>query len=285
MHNKIPPIVLPKVEFTREFAFSEQDFERVRQLIYKEAGISLNPTKKDMVYGRLVRRIRELKLDGFAAYVDFLQSAGGKREFELFVNALTTNLTFFFREEHHFHMLADYLKTLPAGQEISIWCAASSTGEEPYSIAMTALEALGGRGNINILATDLDTSVLEVGRKGIYSADKITKLPAGYAARYFDKLPDGNYQAKAQLRSMITFSQLNLVHNNWPMRKQFDALFCRNVMIYFDRDTQFAVLKKFHPLIKPHGLLFVGHSENFYFASDYFSLRGKTVYELARRKP
>ncbi len=285
MHNKIPPIILPKVEFTREFAFSEQDFERVRQLIYKEAGISLNPTKKDMVYGRLVRRIRELKLDGFAAYVDFLQSAGGKREFELFVNALTTNLTFFFREEHHFHMLADYLKTLPAGQEISIWCAASSTGEEPYSIAMTALEALGGRGNINILATDLDTSVLEVGRKGIYSADKITKLPAGYAARYFDKLPDGNYQAKAQLRSMITFSQLNLVHNNWPMRKQFDALFCRNVMIYFDRDTQFAVLKKFHPLIKPHGLLFVGHSENFYFASDYFSLRGKTVYELARRKP
>jgi chemotaxis protein methyltransferase CheR len=285
MHNKIPPIILPKVEFTREFAFSEQDFERVRQLIYKEAGISLNPTKKDMVYGRLVRRIRELKLDGFAAYVDFLQSAGGKREFELFVNALTTNLTFFFREEHHFHMLADYLKTLPAGQEISIWCAASSTGEEPYSIAMTALEALGGRGNINILATDLDTSVLEVGRKGIYSADKITKLPAGYAARYFDKLPDGNYQAKAQLRSMITFSQLNLVHNNWPMRKQFDALFCRNVMIYFDRDTQFAVLKKFHPLIKPHGLLFVGHSENFYFASDYFALRGKTVYELARRKP
>lgn len=285
MHNKIPPIILPKVEFTREFAFSEQDFERVRQLIYKEAGISLNPTKKDMVYGRLVRRIRELKLDGFAAYVDFLQSAGGKREFELFVNALTTNLTFFFREEHHFHMLADYLKTLPAGQEISIWCAASSTGEEPYSIAITALEALGGRGNINILATDLDTSVLEVGRKGIYSADKITKLPAGYAARYFDKLPDGNYQAKAQLRSMITFSQLNLVHNNWPMRKQFDALFCRNVMIYFDRDTQFAVLKKFHPLIKPHGLLFVGHSENFYFASDYFALRGKTVYELARRKP
>jgi chemotaxis protein methyltransferase CheR len=284
MHNKIPPIVLPKVEFTREFAFSEQDFERVRQLIYKEAGISLNPTKKDMVYGRLVRRIRELKLDGFAAYVDFLQSAGGKREFELFVNALTTNLTFFFREEHHFHMLADYLKTLPAGQEISIWCAASSTGEEPYSIAMTALEALGGRGNISILATDLDTSVLEVGRKGIYSADKITKLPAGYAARYFDKLPDGNYQAKAQLRNMITFSQLNLVHNNWPMRKQFDALFCRNVMIYFDRDTQFAVLKKFHPLIKPHGLLFVGHSENFYFASEYFALRGKTVYELARRK-
>jgi chemotaxis protein methyltransferase CheR len=284
MHNKIPPIVLPKVEFTREFAFSEQDFERVRQLIYKEAGISLNPTKKDMVYGRLVRRIRELKLDGFAAYVDFLQSAGGKREFELFVNALTTNLTFFFREEHHFHMLAEYLKTLPAGQEISIWCAASSTGEEPYSIAMTALEALGGRGNISILATDLDTSVLEVGRKGIYSADKITKLPAGYAARYFDKLPDGNYQAKAQLRNMITFSQLNLVHNNWPMRKQFDALFCRNVMIYFDRDTQFAVLKKFHPLIKPHGLLFVGHSENFYFASEYFALRGKTVYELARRK-
>ncbi|MDC7703324.1 CheR family methyltransferase [Vogesella indigofera] len=280
----MPPIILPKIDFTREFAFSDQEFERIRQLIYKEAGIALNPTKKDMVYGRLVRRIRELKLNSFAAYIDFLQSIAGKREFEQFVNALTTNLTFFFREEHHFQILAEHLKKLAGKGEINIWCAASSTGEEPYSIAIAALEALGSGSRIQIQATDLDTSVLEVGRKGIYSADKISRLPPGHAARYFDKLPDGNYQAKAQLREMITFSRLNLVDANWAQRKQFDAIFCRNVMIYFDRDTQLAVLKKFHPLLKAHGLLFVGHSENFYFAADYFTLRGKTVYELAKAR-
>ena len=287
MQNKIPPVVLPKIDFNREFAFSDQDFERVRQLIYKEAGIALNPTKKDMVYGRLVRRIRELKLASFSAYIEFLQSIAGKQEFEQFVNALTTNLTFFFREEHHFQMLGEHLKGLAGKGELSIWCAASSTGEEPYSIAIAALEALGGssgRAPVQIVATDLDTSVLEVGRKGIYSADKIARLPAGYAQRYFDKLADGNYQAKQQLRDMISFSRLNLIDVNWSVRKQFDAIFCRNVMIYFDRDTQLSVLKKFHPLLKTHGLLFVGHSENFYFASDYFTLRGKTVYELAKAK-
>lgn len=284
MQNKMPPISIPKVQFVREFTFTDQDFDQIRNLIRREAGIALNPSKKDMVYGRLVRRIRELKLDGFPAYLAYLQSIAGKKEFELFVNALTTNLTFFFREEHHFQILGDYLKSLTNKSDISIWCAASSTGEEPYSIAMTVCEAFGGRANVQILATDLDTTVLEVGRKGIYPADKISRLPAGYATRYFDKLPDGNYQAKAMLRDMISFSRLNLIDSGWPMRKQFDAIFCRNVMIYFDRDTQLSVLKKFHPLVKPHGLLFVGHSENFYFASDYFSLKGKTVYELAKPK-
>ena len=283
MNNKTQPIVLPKIDFQREFSFSDQEFERVRQLIYKEAGIALNPTKKDMVYGRLVRRIRELKLSGFAAYIDFLQSISGKREFEQFVNALTTNLTFFFREEHHFQLLGEFLKSLTNKGDVTLWCAASSTGEEPYSMAIAALEALGSGVRVQITATDLDTSVLEVGRKGIYSADKVARLPAGYALRYFDKLPDGNYQAKQQLRDMISFTRLNLIESGWPVRRTFDAIFCRNVMIYFDRDTQLSVLKKFHPLLKPHGLLFVGHSENFYFAADYFALRGKTVYELAKK--
>jgi len=279
----MPPIQLPKIEFAREFTFTDADFERVRKIIYKEAGISLNPSKKDMVYGRLVRRIRDLKLAGFSAYVDFLESASGKREFELFVNALTTNLTFFFREEHHFPILAEHLKKKAGASEISIWCSASSTGEEPYSLAMTALEAFPGasRPSISILATDLDTSVLETGKQGIYSADKVARLPPGFATKYFDKLPDGHFQAKAVLRNMITFSRLNLIDVNWPIRKTFDAIFCRNVMIYFDRDTQHKVLKKFSPLLKPDGLLFVGHSENFYFASDVFRLKGKTVYEHA----
>ncbi|WP_024301404.1 CheR family methyltransferase [Pseudogulbenkiania sp. MAI-1] len=278
---KLPSIVLPKVEYTREFAFSDADFERIRKLIYREAGIALNPSKKDMVYGRLVRRIRELKLASFAAYLDQLESAAGLREFEQFVNALTTNLTFFFREEHHFPILSEHLKKkAQQGGEIAIWCAAASTGEEPYSIAMTAQESVPGA-RVTIAATDLDTTVLETGRQGIYPADKISRLPAGHATRFFDKLADGSYQAKASLRSMISFSRLNLIDNNWPLRKQFDAIFCRNVMIYFDRETQLAVLKKFAPLLKPDGLLFVGHSENFYFAADLFKLRGKTVYELA----
>lgn len=282
--EKQPPFVLPKVEYNREFPFSDSDFERIRKLIYKEAGISLNASKKDMVYGRLVRRIRDLKLSGFAQYVDLLESMQGKREFEQFVNALTTNLTFFFREEHHFPILAEHLKKrLAAGaSEINIWCAASSTGEEPYSLAMTVQEVLRGTGpKVSILATDLDTSVLETGRKGIYPAEKVARLPAGHAGKYFDKLPDGSYQAKAMLRNMITFSRLNLIDAQWSIHKHFDAIFCRNVMIYFDRDTQYAILKRFSPLLKPDGLLFVGHSENFYFASDYFRLRGKTVYEHA----
>jgi chemotaxis protein methyltransferase CheR len=280
-------IPLPKVEYTREFPFSDADFDRIRKLIYKEAGISLNTSKKDMVYGRLVRRIRELKLVGFSEYLNFLESFQGKHEFEQFVNALTTNLTFFFREEHHFPLLAEQLKKKAAGaSELTIWCAAASTGEEPYSLAMTVLEMLHGatQPKVSILATDLDTIVLETGRKGIYSEDKVARLPAGMAHKYFDKLADGNYQAKAQLRNMISFSRLNLIDTNWGMHKPFDAIFCRNVMIYFDKDTQFAVLKRFAPLLKPDGLLYVGHSENFYFASDYFHLRGKTVYEHALKR-
>ncbi|WP_028537231.1 CheR family methyltransferase [Paludibacterium yongneupense] len=284
--NKPPPVVLPKIEYTREFPFSDADFDRIRKLIHKEAGISLNPSKKDMVYGRLVRRIRDLKLANFGAYVDLLERSSGQREFEVFVNALTTNLTFFFREEHHFPILAEHLKQkAQASGELNIWCAAASTGEEPYSLAMTALESFpnGNRPRISILATDLDTMVLETGRKGIYSAEKVARLPPALAAKYFDKLPDGDFQARAVLRDMITFSRLNLIDGNWAVRKTFDAIFCRNVMIYFDRDTQFAVLKKFSPLLKPDGLLFVGHSENFYFAAEYFRLRGKTVYERATR--
>jgi chemotaxis protein methyltransferase CheR len=285
MENKLPPIVLPKIEFNREFAFSDTDFDRIRQLIYKEAGISLNPSKKDMVYGRLVRRIRDLKLPNFSSYVDYLHTSSGRREFEQFVNALTTNLTFFFREEHHFPILAEHLKQRATSNgELAIWCAASSTGEEPYSLAISALEAFPGtKPVISIVATDLDTSVLETGRHGIYAADKVARLPAGYASKYFDKLPDGTSQAKAVLRNMISFSRLNLIESNWPVRRQFDAIFCRNVMIYFDRETQLSVLKKFVPLLKPDGLLFVGHSENFFFASDYFKLRGKTVYELVKK--
>ena len=275
-----PAIVLPKLPpIQREFVFTDDDFDRIRRFIHQRAGIALNPSKKDMVYGRLVRRIRALQLPSFTAYLERLFSERGGEELEHFVNALTTNLTYFFREEHHFPILADHLRSRSG--EVSIWCCAASTGEEPYSLAMTALEAAssGARLNVNIVATDLDTNVLRVGAEGIYGAEAINKLPAGMANRYFDRVDDQRWRAKPALRQMIRFQQLNLVDTQWSVRGPFDAIFCRNVMIYFDRDTQLAVLRRFAPLLKPDGLLFVGHSENFYHATDLFRLRGKTVYE------
>lgn len=275
-----PAIVLPKLPpIQREFVFTDDDFDRIRRFIHQRAGIALNPSKKDMVYGRLVRRIRALQLPSFTAYLERLFSERGNEELEHFVNALTTNLTYFFREEHHFPILAEHLRTLSG--EVNIWCCAASTGEEPYSLAMTALETAssGARLNVNIVATDLDTNVLRVGAEGIYGAEAINKLPAGMANRYFDRVDDQRWRAKPALRQMIRFQPLNLVDPQWSVRGPFDAIFCRNVMIYFDRDTQLAVLRRFAPLLKPDGLLFVGHSENFYHATDLFRLRGKTVYE------
>ena len=281
MKTPLPPaIVLPKLPpIQREFVFTDDDFDRIRRFIHQRAGIALNPSKKDMVYGRLVRRIRALQLPSFTAYLERLFSERGNEELEHFVNALTTNLTYFFREEHHFPILAEHLRTLSG--KVNIWCCAASTGEEPYSLAMTALETAssGARLNVNIVATDLDTNVLRVGAEGIYGAEAINKLPAGMANRYFDRVDDQRWRAKPALRQMIRFQQLNLVDTQWSVRGPFDAIFCRNVMIYFDRDTQLAVLRRFAPLLKPDGLLFVGHSENFYHATDLFRLRGKTVYE------
>ena len=279
-----PAIVLPKLPpIQREFVFTDDDFDRIRRFIHQRAGIALNPSKKDMVYGRLVRRIRALQLPSFTAYLERLFSERGNEELEHFVNALTTNLTYFFREEHHFPILADHLRSRSG--EVSIWCCAASTGEEPYSLAMTALEAAsnGARQNVSIVATDLDTNVLRVGAEGIYGAEAINKLAPGMASRYFDRLDEQRWRAKPALRQMIRFQPLNLVDPQWSVRGPFDAIFCRNVMIYFDRDTQLAVLRRFAPLLKPDGLLFVGHSENFYHATDLFRLRGKTVYERVNK--
>lgn len=276
----IPQIAIPTVH--REFAFTEKDFEAIRSFIYAQAGISLNPAKKEMVYGRLVRRIRDLKMNDFATYIQFIQSAAGHSELESFINALTTNLTFFFREEHHFPILADHARSKAVGSgEFSVWCSAASTGEEAYSIAMTLLEAGLPVAKVSILATDLDTQVLKTAATGIYTADKVAKVPPHLQRKYFSLQANGSYQVAPVLKQCIQFQPLNLVSNHWSIRQQFDAIFCRNVMIYFDRQTQYDVLKKFRPQLKSDGLLFVGHSENLYHATDLFKLRGKTVYSLA----
>nr|WP_314898562.1 CheR family methyltransferase [uncultured Deefgea sp.] len=266
----------------REFQFTEADFEKIRVKIYNYAGISLATSKHDMVYGRLAKRLRALNLKTFNEYLQVLER-GDQKEFELFTNSLTTNLTSFFREAHHFDILNQQLKNLRSVGTINIWCSASSTGEEPYSIAITACEAFDSlRPPVKIVATDLDTNVLDVARLGIYPALEVQKLGPQRVSKFFDKQADGRYQLKSELRNMIVFRKLNLIEANWTLRVPFDAIFCRNVMIYFDKPTQLKILQRFAPLLKNDGLLFVGHSENLYHAAEYFKLQGKTVYELAK---
>ena len=268
---------------TREFAFTTADFERVRKLIYEHAGIALSPAKQDMVYSRLARRLRETRLKSFGEYLALLER-GDKGEWEKFVNSLTTNLTSFYREPHHFPMLAEHLKKLQGRSPIKIWCSAASTGEEPYSIAMTVVEAFNSFNTpVTIVASDLDTNVLATAAKGVYTHDRVDKISTERLSRFFIRsvgAQDGSFTVKPELRRMITFQRLNLLEPNWSLRGPFDAIFCRNVMIYFDKPTQYKILSRFAPLMSDQGLLFSGHSESFLHAADLFRSLGKTVYEL-----
>ena len=271
----------------REFDFAKRDFEEVRKMIYDHAGIALSDAKEDMVYSRLARRLRATGIKTFRDYLQYLR-VGHEDEWEAFVNSLTTNLTDFFREAHHFTLLKDFLRTR-GNQPMTIWCSAASTGEEPYSIAMTAVEACGGgKAQVKVLASDLDTNVLKKGREGVYPLERLQKLSAAQQRQFFLKGTGDNAgmaRAKPELRAMVDFLQLNLLDARYPIREPLDAIFCRNVMIYFDKPTQYAILKKMKPLLKPDGLLFVGHSEALYHATDLFRLRGQTVYEHVELRP
>jgi chemotaxis protein methyltransferase CheR len=271
----------------REFEFTDADFERVRKLIYAHAGIALAPIKRDMVYSRLVRRLRTLNLPSFAQYLNQLEK-GDEKEWEVFVNSLTTNLTYFFREAHHFDVLAKHMKE-SRNRPYRIWCSAASTGEEPYSLAMTACEAFNSlTPPVTIIASDIDTNVLNTARQGVYSVDRIEKLSPVRRQQFFLKgtgAKDGYARVRPELQALITYQRVNLLDGRYAgVDGPFDALFCRNVMIYFDKPTQYAILKKFKPLLKPDGLLFAGHSESFLHASDLFHSLGKTVYQHADRK-
>ena len=269
----------------REFAFSTRDFEEVRKMIYEHAGIALNEAKEDMVYSRLARRLRATGKRSFPEYLALIRS-GDEAEWEAFVNSLTTNLTDFFREAHHFLILKEFLNTR-RDRPITIWSSASSTGEEPYSIAMTAVEVLGSNAPVQILASDLDTNVLKKAEEGTYPIERLAKLSAAQQRQFFLKGTGDNAgmaRAKPELRAMLKCFPLNLLDPAWPIRQPVDAIFCRNVMIYFDKPTQYAILKRMKPLLKPDGLLFVGHSEALYHATDLFRLRGQTVYQHADSK-
>lgn len=271
---------------TREYTFTQSDFERIKKLIYKHAGISLSASKQNMVYSRLARRVRANGFNTFHEYLNFLEH-GNSEEWEAFTNALTTNLTAFFREQHHFPILEKHVEQRKNQKKIQLWCSASSTGEEPYSMAMAMVQAFKTfTPPVHILATDLDTNVLAKAQLGVYSLDKLEKIPKERFKQFFLKGKGhhaGSARVRPELRNMITFRQLNLLDESWPIRGPFDAIFCRNVMIYFDKPTQYKILKKFVPLLAPDGLLFAGHSESFQHAVDLFRLREKTVYELANK--
>ncbi|MET0381815.1 MAG: CheR family methyltransferase [Burkholderiaceae bacterium] len=266
---------------SQEFSFSGEDFTRVQKLIYQRAGINLHDGKRAMVYSRLSRRLRETGDRSFANYLNGLERAGGaagEAEWQEFVNCLTTNLTSFFREEHHFHALADTLKPL-AAKPLRLWCNAASTGEEPYSIAMTLHET--GCQHAKLLATDIDTKVLATAQRGVYPADarglSLQRLQRHMMRGKGDNA--GFMRVKPELAKLIEFRTFNLMAASWSLGEPFDMVFCRNVMIYFDHATQRRVLEHIHAVMKPHALLFVGHSENFTESRDLFQLRGKTIYE------
>ena len=269
----------------QEFSFSATDYEHVRTLIYQRAGISLNASKQAMVYSRLSRRLRETGHANFGDYLQWLQQGGGgaaEAEWQQFVNCLTTNLTAFFREDHHFTELADDLRAR-AGRSLRIWCSAASTGEEPYSIAMTVAETLGPQASVRIVASDIDTQVLATAQRGVYDSDA-RGLSAERQRRHFMRGTGGNashVRVRPELARWIEFRPFNLMAANWSLGEPFDLIFCRNVMIYFDAATQRKVLQRMHGVLRPDGLLYVGHSENFNDMRELFHLRGKTIYQRA----
>ncbi len=268
----------------REFHFTDENFSTIKSLIYDRAGINLAATKRDMVYSRLSRRLRANGLRTFQQYLELLTDPDSHEQQE-FVNSLTTNLTSFFRESHHFDILKEYFADHPEKKSFRIWCCAASTGEEPYSIAMAAIEHFGSyKPPVEILASDLDTKVLEKARSAVYSFDRVERLSDQRLKAFFFRGKGDNsglVKVKSELQDLVYFFNLNLLSDSWPFDKPFDIIFCRNVMIYFDKPTQYKVLSKFLPHLDNDGLLFAGHSESFPHASDLFKLRKHTVYVKA----
>ena len=264
-----------------EFVWTDADFDRIQALIYQRAGINLHDGKHAMVYSRLSRRLRETGHTSFNDYLGWLQAHDGP-EWQEFVNALTTNLTSFFREQHHFEILAEYLANRRSAGGCRVWCNAASTGEEPYSLAITLIESLGPQAAFELVASDIDSKVLASAAQGVYRLENFKGMSEARLQQFFMRgtgTNEGMVRVKPELRKAVQFVNVNLIKDDWPFREPFDVVFCRNVMIYFDAATQRQVLQRIHRSMKPGGLLFAGHSENFGESRDLFVLRGKTVYE------
>ncbi|QQR39336.1 CheR family methyltransferase [Devosia rhizoryzae] len=266
-----------------EFSLSEREFARIKARVYTVAGISLSDAKKTLVLSRLSKIVRTLGLQSFDAYVDYLERGGSAQDGQDFVNALTTNLTRFYREDHHFDHLRSYIGTLlserPRGTRLRIWSAGCSTGQEPYTIGMDLLAAFPDlrRWDFKILATDIDTAVIAKAAKGVYPESELSGLSAE-RARLFERGSDGSLIIPAAARELVSFKPLNLIQA-WPMKGPFDAIFCRNVAIYFDKPTQGEVFGRFAGMMAPEGFLYIGHSENLGSGGEGFRLVGKTIYQ------
>jgi chemotaxis protein methyltransferase CheR len=268
---------------SREFPFDADHFRVISDRIYEFSGIRLPLAKREMVYARLSRRLRTLGIGSFDDYVRYLELEPA--EWEHCTNALTTNVTAFYREEHHFRTLAAYAQAHVAEGPIRVWSAGCSTGEEPYTIAMCLAEALGTAAAFEVLATDLDTQVLATAREAVYPLQSVLKLPEERQKRFFLR-GAGRFEGRARVRREIAthveFRRVNLMDREWPVTSGLDAIFCRNVMIYFDKPTQARLIERFAALVKPHGLFFAGHAESLLDNGRHFRLKGQTVYELAR---
>ncbi|KMV73470.1 chemotaxis protein CheR [bacteria symbiont BFo2 of Frankliniella occidentalis] len=268
------------------YELSAQDFQKISALIYQRAGIVLAAHKQEMVYNRLLRRVRALNLANFSQYIQFLEKNPQSSEWQEFTNALTTNLTAFFREAHHFPILAQRARQHKGC--FTLWCCAASTGEEPWSLAITLAESLGlGPGRFQIYASDIDTHVLEKGKQGIYRQENLSMLTPEQLQRYFFKGTgehSGLVRVRPELAATVSFYPLNLLSPEWKLKEKVDAIFCRNVMIYFDKKTQQTILSRMASVLQPDGLLFAGHSENLSQLSTDFLLQGQTVYRLAEKK-
>ena len=261
--DPLPAVTLPlrvPGDESREYEFHDKDFERVRRLIYKRAGINLSEHKQNMVYSRLSRRLRVHAMQTFGEYLDRFESDVdfGAAEEQEFVNALTTNLTSFYRESHHFPVLEEFLRAMPPGAPPKIWCAAASTGEEPYTIAITMTEAAGGRPAGSLLATDIDTNVLATAARATYRLESAQACGDARLKRFFLRGKGGNegmVRVRPEITGLVRFAQLNLLDEDYPVVRNFagqlDAVFCRNVMIYFDRKTQKEILGRIVRLLRP----------------------------------
>lgn len=267
---------------SREFPMTQRNFTQIREIAYNLTGITLSENKQNMIYGRLARRLRVLNMATFDAYCELISK--DTPEINEFINAITTNLTAFFRENHHFDFLSntvfpEILVKNRASKRLRIWSAGCSTGEEPHSIAMMLASTSGfSNWNAKILATDLDSNVVAKAKSGIYQEDRCTGIPDHYRRYLKSSESDGDFKISDDVRKFITFKQLNLL-NEWPMKGPFDVIFCRNVVIYFDQETQRKLFSRYASLLADDGYLFIGHSENLNRVSNDFKSLGRTMYQ------
>ena len=277
-------------EREKEFHFSDKEFKFISKLVGERTGIVLSDAKRQMVYGRLSRRLRQLKLTKFSDYCDMLTS-GHEGELIEFTNAITTNLTAFFRENHHFEhlketVLPDLIKKNAHTKRLRIWSAGCSSGEEPYSIAMCVREVIpkSSGWDVKILATDLDSNMVQRGKDGIYTAERVEGLTPSRMKKWVKKGTGANadkVRMSAELREMITFKELNLMEG-WPIKGPFDFMFCRNVVIYFNKETQRVLFDRYADILRDDAHLYIGHSESLNKVTDRFKLLGKTIYQKVR---